>query len=136
MNSKLHALCDGQGWPVRFHLTAGQVSDFRGADVLLADLPTETHEVLGDRDYDSDKIRHSLDEQNITACIPPGKNRRSKPFYSWHLYQKRLLAQRMSPEPSGQAVVALMSAVQQFVCAFRKRTGDMPIRFVKAFANA
>lgn len=42
LNSKLHAVCDGQGRPVRLHLTAGQVSDFKGADVLLADLPDET----------------------------------------------------------------------------------------------
>ncbi|OUJ03783.1 transposase, partial [Acetobacter orientalis] len=49
MNSKLHAVCDDQGRPVRLHLTAGQVSDFRGADVLLADLPDETEEVIGDR---------------------------------------------------------------------------------------
>ncbi|WP_415572974.1 transposase [Gluconobacter japonicus] len=49
LNSKLHGMCDGQGRPVRLHLTAGQVSDFRGADVLLADLPDETEEVIGDR---------------------------------------------------------------------------------------
>jgi hypothetical protein len=39
LNSKLHAVCDGQGRPVRLHLTAGQVSDFKGADVLLNNLP-------------------------------------------------------------------------------------------------
>ena len=27
LNSKLHAMCDDQGRPVRLHLTAGQVSD-------------------------------------------------------------------------------------------------------------
>ncbi|MBS0961365.1 transposase, partial [Acetobacter thailandicus] len=57
LNSKLHALCDDQGRPVRLYLTAGQVSDFKGADVLLADLPAETKEVIGDRNYDSNIIR-------------------------------------------------------------------------------
>ncbi|MFT8897868.1 MAG: hypothetical protein ABF968_13050 [Acetobacter sp.] len=42
LNSKLHAVCDDQGHPVRLYLTAGQVSDFTGADVLLADLPAGT----------------------------------------------------------------------------------------------
>ncbi|OAJ66312.1 transposase [Gluconobacter cerinus] len=59
-------MCDGQGRPVRLHLTAGQVSDFRDADVLLADLPDETEEVIGDRGYDSNRIRLSLAERNIT----------------------------------------------------------------------
>ncbi|WP_264813145.1 IS5 family transposase, partial [Acetobacter oeni] len=95
LNSKLHAVCDGQGRPVRLHLTAGQVSDFKGADVLLADLPDETEEVIGDRRYDSHKIRQSLAERNITACIPPKKNRKSKPPYDWHLYKKRHLIENM-----------------------------------------
>lgn len=53
LNSKLHAVCDGKGRPVRLHLTAGQVSDCRGADVLLADMPEETKRIIGDRGYDS-----------------------------------------------------------------------------------
>lgn len=85
LNSKLHAVCDGAGHPVRLHLTAGQVSDFKGADVLLADLPDETQEVLGDRGYDGNRIRQNLADRNITACIPPKKNRKSKSPYDWHL---------------------------------------------------
>ncbi|MFT8642115.1 MAG: transposase, partial [Acetobacter orientalis] len=77
LNSKLHAVCDDQGRPVLLHLTAEQVSDFRGADVI------------GDRGYDSNQIRLSLADRNITACIPPKKNRKSKPPYNWHLYKKR-----------------------------------------------
>ncbi|MCX2560965.1 IS5 family transposase [Acetobacter farinalis] len=95
LNSKLHAVCDDQDRPVRLHLTAGQVSDFKGADVLLADLPDETEEVIGDRGYDSNRIRLSLAERNITACIPPKKNRKSKPPYNWHLYKKRHLTENM-----------------------------------------
>ncbi|KXV16957.1 transposase [Acetobacter malorum] len=95
MNSKLHAMCDGQGRPVRLHLTAGQVSDFKGADVLLADLPDQTEEVIGARAYDSNRIRLLLAERTIIACIPPKKNRKSKPPYDWHLYKKRHLIENM-----------------------------------------
>jgi transposase len=63
-------VCDGQGRPVCLHLTAGQVIDFKGADALLADLPDDTEEVIRDRGYDSNLIRLSLAERNITACIP------------------------------------------------------------------
>ncbi len=48
-------MCDGEDRPVRLHLTVGQVNDFRGADVLLAELSDETEEVIGDRRYDSNK---------------------------------------------------------------------------------
>ncbi|WP_408744293.1 transposase [Acetobacter indonesiensis] len=120
-NSKLHAVFDGQGRLVCLHLTAGQASDFRGADVLLAGLPDETEEVIGGRGYDSNQIGLLLAERNITACIPPRKNRKSKHPYNWNLYKKRhriknmfaklkdwrrvatsfiILSQGMSPEPS------------------------------------
>ena len=88
-------MCDGQGRQIRLHLTAGQVSDFKGADVLLPDLPEGTEEVIGDRGYDSNRISLSLAARNITACIPPKKNRNIKPPYNWHLYKKRHLIENM-----------------------------------------
>ncbi|MBS1078495.1 transposase [Gluconobacter kondonii] len=63
--------------------------------MLLANLPGETEEVIGDRGYESNRIRLSLAECNITACIPPKKNRKSKPSYNWHLYKKRHLIENM-----------------------------------------
>lgn len=62
LNTKLHALCDNLGRPIRLHLTEGQRSDFKGADVLLKDLP-KTRTLIGDRGYDSNKIRERLAEQ-------------------------------------------------------------------------
>ena len=63
--------------------------------MLLANLPGETEEIIGDRGYESNRIRLSLAECNITACIPPKKNRKSKPSYNWHLYKKRHLIENM-----------------------------------------
>ncbi|MCH4022982.1 MAG: transposase [Acetobacter sp.] len=63
--------------------------------MLLADLHNETEEVLGDRGYDSNQIRQSLAGRNIPACIPPKKNRKSKPPYNRPLYQKRRLIKNM-----------------------------------------
>ena len=37
LSTKLHALSDNLGRPVRLYLTEGQRSDFKGADVLLKD---------------------------------------------------------------------------------------------------
>lgn len=39
MNTKLHAVTDAEGRPLRFFMTAGQVSDYTGAAALLGSLP-------------------------------------------------------------------------------------------------
>jgi len=79
LNTKLHALCDNLGRPVRLHLTEGQRSDFKGADVLLKGLP-KAKTLIADRGYDSNKIRKMLDEQEITPCIPPKKIAKKQSF--------------------------------------------------------
>ena len=61
LNSKLHAVCDGQGRPVVMMLTEGQMNDHKGAALLLPVLPPAA-ELLGDRGYDSDRFREGLRE--------------------------------------------------------------------------
>lgn len=39
MNSKLHAACDGEGRPVVMLLSEGQMSDHKGARLMLGALP-------------------------------------------------------------------------------------------------
>ncbi len=39
LNTKLHAVADAKGRPLKFFMTAGQVSDYMGAAALLQDLP-------------------------------------------------------------------------------------------------
>ena len=39
LNTKLHAVTDAKGRPLRFFMTAGQVSDYTGAAALLGSLP-------------------------------------------------------------------------------------------------
>ena len=76
LTSKLHAVCDGEGKPVTFLLTAGQVSDIRGAEHLLPTLPA-AKTLLADKGYDSDRFRAALRHRDITPCIP-GRAHRKK----------------------------------------------------------
>ena len=39
MNSKLHAVCDDQGRPLIMLLSEGQMSDYKGAALMLDALP-------------------------------------------------------------------------------------------------
>ena len=59
MNSKLHAVCNGDGKPLALTLTEGQVSDYKGAAILLGSLP-EAKELLADRGYDATWFRIAL----------------------------------------------------------------------------
>ena len=77
MNTKLHAVTDSQGRPINFFVTAGQVSDYIGARVLLDKLPNVKW-LLGDRGHDADWFREALQDKGIRACIP-GRKARKKP---------------------------------------------------------
>lgn len=64
MNSKLHAVTDVLGRPLRMFLTAGQRSDYIGARALLDSLPAAKH-MLADRGYDADWYREALENKGI-----------------------------------------------------------------------
>ena len=56
MNTKLHAVTDAKGRPLKFFMTAGQVSDYTGAAALLGSLPGAEW-LIADRGYDADWFR-------------------------------------------------------------------------------
>ncbi|MCW2368387.1 transposase [Sphingobium sp. B11D3D] len=93
-NSKLHALTDGEGPPLRFLLTGGQVADCRAADVLLDD-PAPRTIVLADKAYDSNAIRDLIERQGAVPNIPSKANRRWKSCFSKTLYKNRNAVERM-----------------------------------------
>ena len=86
MNSQLHVLSDGVGRPIGLHLSEGQRSDFKGADVLLSELPA-AQVLIADRGYDSSRVRKMLADQNIESCIP--RNRKEAIGYCKTSYKKR-----------------------------------------------
>jgi transposase len=88
MNSKLHAVCDGQGRPVVTMLSAGQMNDQKGANIL-APLLAHARELIADRGYDSNPFRAALAERGIAACIPSKKNRKQPIPYDKALYRQR-----------------------------------------------
>ena len=88
MNSKLHAVCDGQGRPVIMLLSEGQMSDYQGAALMLPALP-KARELLGDKGYDADWFRQALAERGIAACIPSKSNRKTPIDHDRVLYRER-----------------------------------------------
>ena len=88
MNSKLHAVCDGQGRPLVLLLSDGQMSDYKGAALMFDVLP-KAKELLGDKGYDADWFRDALAKRGITPCIPSRSNRRVPIPHDRMLYRQR-----------------------------------------------
>ena len=88
MNSKLHAVCDGQGRPLILLLSEGQMSDYKGAALMLDALP-RAKELLGDKGYDADWFRRALLARGIAACIPSKSNRKVQIDHDRMLYRQR-----------------------------------------------
>jgi len=57
LNSKLHAIVDGQGRSVMMCLTEGQTSDHIGAKILYPAIPEGAAVLIADKGYDSDEYR-------------------------------------------------------------------------------
>jgi transposase len=88
LNSKLHAVCDGQGRPILMLLTEGQASDHRGAALMLPHLPP-ARELIGDRGYDSGRFRLALQNKDISPCIPSTRSRKMPIPHDTVLYRQR-----------------------------------------------
>ena len=76
-------------------LSEGQTSDYKGAATILSALPDETETLIGDKGYDSDKLRDALEAMEITPCIPGRASRKEPVEYDETLYKKRNRIERM-----------------------------------------
>ncbi len=94
MNTKLHAVTDTNGRPIRLFITAGQVSDYKGAAALMNGLP-EADWLLADRGYDAGWFRETLVDKGTTPCIPGRKSRKKTVKYDKRRYKRRNRIERM-----------------------------------------
>ena len=93
LTSKIHAVVDTNGLPVRLALTAGEAHDNRLAGRLLSRLKSGTM-LLADRGYDADRIRDLVHQRRAWAKIPPKRNRTEALCFSPYLYKARNLVER------------------------------------------
>ena len=69
-------------------LSEGQMSDYKGAALMLPALP-KAKELLGDKGYDADWFRQALADRGIAACIPSKSNRKEPLQHDRSLYRQR-----------------------------------------------
>ena len=90
-STKIHALTDALGYPVRIILTAGQVHDSVPAKELLREQPAEY--VIADRAYDSDDLIGFKISQGSVPVIPSRRNRKQPREYDRHIFRERHLVE-------------------------------------------
>jgi len=69
-------------------LSEGQMSDYKGAELMLPVLP-KAKELLGDKGYDASWFRAALAERGTVACIPSKSNRKCLIPHDRTLYRQR-----------------------------------------------
>jgi transposase len=79
--TKIHALTDGQGLPVKFVITPCNTHDIQAAAELLADI-RKGQIVLANKAYDANWLRDYVSDRGGWANIPPKFLRKSPICFS------------------------------------------------------
>lgn len=93
LTTKIHALVDADGLPVRLHLSEGQMNDCTQTEPLL-DTLVEGTILLADKGYDTEAIRAKAEAAGAFANIPARRNRIQSFAFSRFLYRYRNLVER------------------------------------------
>ena len=93
LNTKIHALCDALGNPLRFLLTPGQRHDSKAVPELLNGVRAKA--LLADKAYDSEKIIQSVQEQGMQVIIPCKANRKTQRTLDKERYKARHLVENL-----------------------------------------
>jgi transposase len=85
--TKIHAVVDALGLPVRFMLGPGQQNDMAPACALIDGF--KAGQVLADRAYDADSLCEKIQEQGGAVVIPPRRHRKVQRKYDRIAYKQR-----------------------------------------------
>lgn len=91
LTTKIHAVVDALGDPLRFKLTGGQCHDSVTGYKMLKQMDLTKKQMLADRAYDTNQILHLLEQQSATPVIPSKKNRRKPRKWDKEIYKERHL---------------------------------------------
>ena len=93
LTTKIHDAADALGNPLRFILTAGQVSEYGQANALVEGLSADF--ILADKGYDSNVFIKAIEMSGAQPVIPPKSNRLNKRAYDKEVYKERNLVERL-----------------------------------------
>ena len=93
MSTKINAVVDEAGLPIRLALTPGQASDKQAAVQLIESLG-RTSDLIADRGYDAMALVELAASRGARAHIPTQKDRKRQRSIDPSIYRKRNLVER------------------------------------------
>jgi transposase len=88
-NTKIHALVDGLGNPIRLIFTSGEVNDSKEGIPLLEGFNIEGSSVLGDKAFGTVEILTYIRKNGATVVIPPKSNTKNPWDCDYYHYKER-----------------------------------------------
>ena len=76
--TKIHLIANAWGLPMRAEITGGEVSDYKGFDVLMDGDLTAPKVFIADKGYDSDAVRQTVAERAGSTVISTRSNRKEQ----------------------------------------------------------
>jgi transposase len=92
-STEIHVAVNGEGQPVKLHLTEGERHDVTCAEILLEGL--EPEHVIADKGYDSDPLREKIRSASAKPVIPSRRNCRTR-GYNRQRYKLRNVVERFT----------------------------------------
>ncbi len=93
MSTKINAVVDDAGLPIRLALTPGQASDKQAAVSLIESL-SRTNDLIADRGYDAIALVELAATKGTRAHIPTQRDRKQQRNIEPSIYRKRNLVER------------------------------------------
>ena len=94
LTTKVHAVTDGLGNPLRFLLSGGNQNDICMAQELLESFDLTGKLILADRGYDSGKFIRWVEERGGMVVIPSRVNAKCPGNTNWHTCKERHLMEK------------------------------------------
>jgi transposase len=87
--TKIHLRTNAEGLPIAAEITGGEVSDYKGYDLVMdADAP-DPKVLIADKGYDADRIREHTEANGGVAVIPMRRGRKVQIPIDDHIYALR-----------------------------------------------
>jgi transposase len=69
-STKINARTNADGLPIGIVITPGQTHDVAAFPALMQEVDCDPEQMLGDRGYDSEGVRHDIEQRGCEAAIP------------------------------------------------------------------
>lgn len=92
--TKIHLLANAEGLPIAAEITGGEVSDYKGYDLVMDNDAPAPKVLIADKGYDADRIRDDLANNDGVAVIPTRSGRKLQIPIDDHIYALRNRVER------------------------------------------